>query len=220
MKSGIEHIVSTIPVPRSEFESEQFHNLTHGNAFPASPVERQLFYRDDEHLWYQYNGTAWVSFDVTTHAGLTTGVHAFDQSCLAYNDGDVVIPDATWTIVPFPSEFWDTNNMHDLVTNPERLTCKVAGKYFIYCCIRWAPNVTGRRSAKITKNVAGTMITFNEVSPQPVTGQAAFNATGLAKLAVNDYVEVYVYQSSGGNLNVDGSPADPAVVSFGMARIP
>lgn len=87
MKSGIEHIVATIPVPRSEFESEEFHNLTHGNAFPASPVERQLFYRDDEHLWYQYDGTAWrakatenyvdtkIAADIATHAALTTGVH-------------------------------------------------------------------------------------------------------------------------------------------------
>ncbi len=70
MKSGIEHIVATVPVPKSEFEDEQFHNLTHGNAFPASPIERQLFYRDDEHKWYQYNGTAWKDLTVAAVAKL------------------------------------------------------------------------------------------------------------------------------------------------------
>jgi len=79
MNSGIEHIVATVPVPKSEFEDEAFHNLVHGNAFPASPVERQLFYRDDEHIWYIYNGTDWQS----------TAAAAIDE----LNDiGDVNVP--------------------------------------------------------------------------------------------------------------------------------
>lgn len=87
MKSGIEHIVSAVPVLRSQYEDEEHHNLTHGNAFPASPAERQLFYRDDDHKWYQYDGTAWrakatenyvdteVATAVSAHAALTAGVH-------------------------------------------------------------------------------------------------------------------------------------------------
>lgn len=70
MKSGIEHIVSTIPVPRSEFEDEEFHNLTHGSAFPASPTERQLYYRDDLHKWFIYNGTDWVETSGGSSANL------------------------------------------------------------------------------------------------------------------------------------------------------
>ena len=34
--------------------------MIHGNAFPAAPVARQLFYRDDLNIWYIYDGTAWV----------------------------------------------------------------------------------------------------------------------------------------------------------------
>ena len=66
--SGIRHVVSTIPVPQSEFEDEEFHALMHGTTFPASPVERQLYYRDDTHKWYIYNGTAWTETTVTTVA--------------------------------------------------------------------------------------------------------------------------------------------------------
>lgn len=32
----------------------------HGTAFPPTPIERELFYRDDLHIWYIYNGTVWV----------------------------------------------------------------------------------------------------------------------------------------------------------------
>ncbi|MBA7714548.1 hypothetical protein ES703_123574 [subsurface metagenome] len=60
-KSGIEHVVSAVPVAQTTFVSEEFHAITHGTSFPTSPVERQLFYRDDLHMWYIYNGTSWVS---------------------------------------------------------------------------------------------------------------------------------------------------------------
>lgn len=61
MKSGIAHTVPEVPVLLSQFVSEELHELVHGNTFPASPVERQLFYRNDLHTLYIYNGTAWVS---------------------------------------------------------------------------------------------------------------------------------------------------------------
>ena len=34
--------------------------MIHGNIFPAVPFERQLFYRDDLHIWFIYNGAAWI----------------------------------------------------------------------------------------------------------------------------------------------------------------
>lgn len=60
-KSGIKHIDVGPELTKAEWESEESHTLVHGNAFPGSPVERQLFYRDDEHVWYIYDNTAWKS---------------------------------------------------------------------------------------------------------------------------------------------------------------
>ncbi|GAH37960.1 unnamed protein product [marine sediment metagenome] len=74
-KSGIRHIDVGDELTKAEWESEQSHALVHGNAFPAGPVERQLFYRDDEHRWYIYNDTDWITTDVSAHAALTTGIH-------------------------------------------------------------------------------------------------------------------------------------------------
>ena len=59
-KSGLKHIDVGSELSKSEWESEESHELVHGNSFPGSPVERQLYYRDDEHKWYVYNGSAWV----------------------------------------------------------------------------------------------------------------------------------------------------------------
>jgi hypothetical protein len=59
-KSGLKHIDVGPELTKTEWESEESHELLHGSSFPGSPVERQLFYRDDEHKWYIYNGTGWV----------------------------------------------------------------------------------------------------------------------------------------------------------------
>jgi len=70
--SGIKHIDVGAELTKSEWESPESHELVHGTEFPASPAERQLFYRDDLHEWYIYDGTAWVSLQgagngMTTH---------------------------------------------------------------------------------------------------------------------------------------------------------
>jgi hypothetical protein len=57
--AGIRHIDVGDQLTKTEWLSEETHELVHGTSFPASPVERQLFYRDDEHKWYIYNGSAW-----------------------------------------------------------------------------------------------------------------------------------------------------------------
>lgn len=59
-KSGLRHIDVGAELTKTEWESEESHEIIHGNGFPDSPVERQLFYRDDEHKWYIYDGTDWV----------------------------------------------------------------------------------------------------------------------------------------------------------------
>jgi len=60
-KSGLRHIDVGPELTKTEWENEETHELMHGTEFPASPAERQLFYRDNEHKWYIYDGTGWVS---------------------------------------------------------------------------------------------------------------------------------------------------------------
>ena len=61
VKSGLTHIDVGPELTRTEWESEESHAIINGNSFPGSPVERQLFYRNDLHEWYIYTGSAWAS---------------------------------------------------------------------------------------------------------------------------------------------------------------
>jgi hypothetical protein len=103
-KSGFKHIDVGPELTKTEWENEESHELIHGTSFPASPAERQLFYRDDEHKWHIYNGSEWVwlggggmethgneyhspdfeeegvaAAQIATHATLSTNVHGIQD---------------------------------------------------------------------------------------------------------------------------------------------
>jgi hypothetical protein len=69
-KSGLKHIDVGAELTKTEWESEDSHELVHGNSFPGSPIERQLFYRDDEHNWYIYDGSGWVDLQGAGGGGM------------------------------------------------------------------------------------------------------------------------------------------------------
>ena len=71
-KSGIQHADVGDELSKTEWLSEESHGLVHGTSFPGSPVERQLFYRDDEHKWYVYNGSSWTELTPSAPAAHAT----------------------------------------------------------------------------------------------------------------------------------------------------
>jgi len=105
------------------------------------------------------------------------------------------IPSDAWTTLTFNSERYDTDAIHDLTTNPSRLTSKTAGKYEIGACVGFESNATGLRVVVI--NINGTPSIGQNRSPAVSGGDTVLSAACVYELAVNDYVEVRVYQNSG-----------------------
>jgi hypothetical protein len=101
----------------------------------------------------------------------------------------------------FDSEDFDTDGFHDNSTNNSRLTIPtgMGGKYLVVASIDWASNSTNERYVAIIKNntteYATSRITANS------TAETAQSVSAVLDLAAGDYVEVQVYQTSGGNLN-------------------
>ena len=209
-KSGIKHIDVGLELTKTEWESEGSHELIHGNSFPSSPDERQLFYRDDEHKWYIYNGSAWVDLQ-------GTGGGVMDKSCRVHHSADQTLPTGTVVFSAFDTEVWDTDDIHDIETNNTRLTCKTAGKYMIAGGGQFVANATGRRHAQIKLN--GTTVIAGQHF-QAVTdsgGVTSLTIGTIYNLAVNDYVELGFYQASGGDLDLQGGQVYSPW--FSMARI-
>ena len=243
-KSGINHVVTSVPVPRSQYESEEHHALVSGTSFPAAPVEKQLFYRTDLHLLYIYNGTGWREASVSanyiaqapeanllvrsftkgwTSGNLVKGAGVdvdpteitADISCGVYMSANLSIANATWTTVPWDTEEWDTAAIHDNVTNNSRLTCPVAGRYLIWYTGQWTDNTTGARMVRVVLNAGGDFLKM--FLDKDGDGRWIASTSGVFNLALNDYIELSVYQSSGAAL-VLGGLSDKS--RFGMYRLP
>lgn len=119
-----------------------------------------------------------------------------------YNDANQSIANNTLTALAFNSERFDNDTIHDNSTNNSRLTCKTAGKYLITGQAIFDFHATGGRAVRIRHN-GTTDIAVNQVQP-PTTSAltASMIITTIYDLAVNDYVELFVNQTSGGALNI------------------
>lgn len=164
--------------------------------------------------------------DTTNAANITTGVLAVanggsgistNNTVRAYNSGNLSITNNLETLLTFDSERFDNNSMHSTSSNTGRLTATVAGTYVITATLTFASNVIGVRYAYIRLNGA-TLIAITKL---PLAGQGGLNdwmgVATIYTLAASDYVEVVVFQNSGGSLNVIN--AGNYSPEFAMARV-
>lgn len=133
----------------------------------------------------------------------------------AYATSTQSIADLTYTALALDAERWDTDTCHDAAVNNSRLTCRTAGLYYISAQAGFATNATGQRQVAIRLNGA-TFIAF-AAQQAPTTGGTLFNVGTQYALAVNDYVELVVWQNSGAALltNVGANYAP----EFSMIRL-
>lgn len=137
-------------------------------------------------------------------------------SCRVYNSANISVANNSWQALTFDTERWDTDDIHSTTTNTERLTCATAGTYLITGHISFAANVAGNRGAGI--RLGGTTYIATHLG----LGGFAVNNTNITivtmyQLAADEYVELMVYQNSGGALNVELKANHSP--EFGMVRI-
>jgi hypothetical protein len=126
-------------------------------------------------------------------------------SCLATHSVNQSVADSTATVLALNTESFDTdgpNTMHDLVVTNSRIFCKTAGKYLVLAMVQFQANGTGYRRVDILKN--GALVGLAEYPPVTTGAVTTVPAWAWLQLAVNDYVEVRAFQTSGGALNAEG----------------
>ncbi|HRT83932.1 MAG TPA: hypothetical protein P5523_04775, partial [Bacteroidales bacterium] len=121
------------------------------------------------------------------------------------------IPTNTDTLIDYETVDYDTHGAFNLST--DRYTAPLAGYYAIAVSTEYAANGTGQRATQLYKN--GSL--FCELGAH-ATVSASFTSRvfGNTTLYLNagDYLELYGYQSSGGNLNLCVSGDDYTYVSI------
>ena len=119
-----------------------------------------------------------------------------DISCKVTKSADQSIPNNTSTIITWNQEDYDTDGMHDNVTNNSRITIKTAGKYSVMAQFEWESNSTGKRIIDIMKN----SIAVGKAN-YLASGSSQHTVSFVGDLAVDDILEVRVFQDSGGSLD-------------------
>lgn len=134
---------------------------------------------------------------------------------------------ATIETVTFDSEDFDVGNLHDAVTNTERLTVPPGGDgiYFFIATASWeGRNASGGRlGAYVYKNGTTSRVGIQEETPDKTTGDGnlgtTFSCVGFINLVAGDYLIMRVRNDSGGNLNLLGGGGVSDLTSFGMVRL-
>jgi hypothetical protein len=120
-----------------------------------------------------------------------------------YNSSNISVSDSSLTALTFDSERFDTDDMHDLVTNTGRLTFTTAGKYLVKGQVEWSGDSNGRRELTIRLNGA-TILAQTTIAPAG-TADMGQEVSTIYDFAATDYVELLAYQDSGGSRSAKSS---------------
>ena len=136
---------------------------------------------------------------------------------LATTNATQTISNTAQTKIQWGVEDFDTDGFHDNSVNNTRITIPAGkgGYYFIYGASRWLNDTAGRRILYITKNNVNSLssegfsVATNTQYPSNIISK-------VLNLSAGDYIELEAFQSSGGNLNIDGNGEN---LTFGAWKI-
>jgi len=91
-------------------------------------------------------------------------------------------------------ELWDNNRFHDSSVNPTRITFRSPGLYMFGACAAKKTSGTGNQLVAIYKNGSQNMC---ELKQATAPADQHFPLTSINYFQANDYIELYVFTSSG-----------------------
>lgn len=161
----------------------------------VAPGTAVLYARDNQlHVRYEDGQTAQVG---------TSATSVSDAGARSYNNANLSIPSGEWTAVSQNAEDYDTHSFHSTSVNNSRMTVPSgqAGKYLIVFNAEFAQSAGGNmRGFRIYMN--GTHILTSQETAAS-NAKVAGSVSVVIQLSEGDYVEGYVYQDSGGALNLE-----------------
>ena len=123
----------------------------------------------------------------------------------AYQSTAQTLTTGTWTALNLQSTSFERVQsgdaaMHDNVTNNTRITIRTPGKYWLFGQAQFVANATAYRMGRIVLNGA-TVLSEQHQGAAPTVSTSVGITPIQYGLSINDYVEIYGYQASGGNLD-------------------
>lgn len=155
----------------------------------------------------------WVAGETVTAAQLNAHIrdnldflHSKDHAS-AYQSTNQALTTSTYEAITFDSEHFDSNTMHSTSTATSRVKCNSDGLYLVVFKVQFETNTTGVRRIQLRENAAASSTggTARGIwnGPGLTSEDTVIAGTRLLRLNDTDYVELFAWQSSGGNLDVE-----------------
>lgn len=128
---------------------------------------------------------------------VASGVGSVNIGCRVYRATDQTIANNTDVRISYSNERWDTDSMWD-VSDPTKVYINTAGVYNITSQVLW--KTTSTNGVRISAILINNQIYAAYDSKAGSTPYQ--NITTMYNLSADDYVEILVYQTSGGNLDL------------------
>ncbi|ADQ06522.1 hypothetical protein Calhy_0785 [Caldicellulosiruptor hydrothermalis 108] len=133
-------------------------------------------------------------------------ISQFIPMFIFWNNTTISIPNATETKLSFNTVIIDTDNIYN-AADTTKFVIKTAGKYIFMATVEFAMNSTGFRQIAIKKNGINIVVHRHPATTSELTIISC--CSPVISCSVNDYIEVYVYQNSGGALSINVPPYAP-----------
>jgi len=117
-----------------------------------------------------------------------------------YNNANITMTTGVAAALTFNTERYDDSAFHSTSVNTSRMTIPVAGKYLIGGTVRFAANTTGQRNIYLQVNGATIIASVDLDATAALTFD--IDIVTAYSFAAADYIELFAFQNSGGNLNV------------------
>lgn len=121
-----------------------------------------------------------------------------NKCCVLTLSVSQTISNNTLTAVAWDTETVDTDNMHEGVTNPSRITIVTPGVYLIGFFIPWGFDYVGTYTEYLYNNGAVTGIIAQQKPSEDVADYIG-SREAMFNVSAADYFEVKVHQASGGD---------------------
>jgi len=131
------------------------------------------------------------------------GFGNFGYHVRAYNNANITIGTGAATVLTLNTGQIDPYDMHSTVSNTSRLTSTLSGWYTISSAVEFESNATGIRIVYIVYGGATHIAQNSTTALNGFTTRLSVNSQYY--LSDGDYVETFVYQNSGGDLDIVAS---------------
>lgn len=125
---------------------------------------------------------------------------------------------ANGVVLTLDTEIVDSDGGHSTVTNTSRYTAQTAGLYWVCGTVCFSTSATGARALQILVNGTGTAGNLIQSAATSTNGGSVLTSS-LVQLAVGDYVELFAWQTSGGNLTTSTGAANGVNTTMNLFRI-